>query len=55
MPAKKQGHTFTVLSSERVELAKISVKEDSGWREVDEERVQELVDSVIKESWCHNK
>ena len=25
MPAKKQGHTFTVLSSERVELAKISV------------------------------
>ena len=51
--APKANKSFgpKILGSERIALDDLSVEEDSGWRDEDEERVEELV-QMIKDITC---
>ena len=46
MAPKVKAFSAKTLSSQRVKLDDISTAEDSGWRDLDPERVSELVDMV---------
>ena len=45
-PKAKKAFGPKILCSSRVPLDDLSVEEDSGWRDGDEERVDELVEMI---------
>ena len=49
--AKAKAKAPKLISSETVLLRDLSVAEDSGWREIDSERVIELTNTILEGGW----